>query len=117
RYNSEDKIINTCYNQKNLFNTLSFFYNRIFRFFRLILCDDFLNNFSSDRSHMIAEDGSWMAPPPSWDKICREGLNNISDFISMDQNTLSDISNVLSEDEMLRKFSVRKHLIVNCVDS
>ncbi|KAK6731788.1 hypothetical protein RB195_007942 [Necator americanus] len=75
------------------------------RFFRVIPCAEFLSNFSSDRSHMIAENGSWMAPPPQWEKIYKNGLNNIHDFICMDPNILSEISTVLDENEMMLKFS------------
>ncbi|EYC10678.1 hypothetical protein Y032_0054g2492 [Ancylostoma ceylanicum] len=74
------------------------------RFFRLIPSADFLTHFSSDRSHMIADDGKWMAPPPNWEKIYKDGLNNIHDFISMDPALLSEISTVLNEDEMEQKF-------------
>ncbi|CAJ0594218.1 unnamed protein product [Cylicocyclus nassatus] len=75
------------------------------RFFRVIPCAAFLESFSSDRSHMVAADGSWLAPPPSWDKLCKQGLHNIDDFISMDRNMLSDISQVFNENEMFLRFS------------
>eukprot|EP00761_Pharyngomonas_kirbyi_P013606 gb/GECH01013635.1/.p1 GENE.gb/GECH01013635.1/~~gb/GECH01013635.1/.p1 ORF type:complete len:194 (+),score=37.95 gb/GECH01013635.1/:1-582(+) len=37
--------------------------------FRVVKASDFLNYFSSDRSHMITHDGNWLAPPPSYDII------------------------------------------------
>ncbi|KAL6731910.1 hypothetical protein Aduo_002730 [Ancylostoma duodenale] len=78
--------------------------NEYSRFFRLIPSADFLANFSSDRSHMITEDGKWMSPPPNWEKICKDGLNNIHDFISMDPILLPEISTVLNEHDMEQKF-------------
>lgn len=36
--------------------------------FRMIEREDFLESFSSDRSHM-KRDGEWLAPPPSWPPI------------------------------------------------
>ncbi|VDL72778.1 unnamed protein product [Nippostrongylus brasiliensis] len=70
------------------------------RYFRIIPCQEYLQHFSSDRSHMLAEDGTWMSPPPAWDPILKNGLNNIEDFISMDQDILKDISVVVGENEM-----------------
>jgi len=34
--------------------------------FRLVSAEDYLENLGSDRSHMRAPDGSWLAPPPPW---------------------------------------------------
>ncbi|KJH45267.1 hypothetical protein DICVIV_08683 [Dictyocaulus viviparus] len=77
------------------------------RYFRVISCAHYLAQFSSDRSHMKRQDGTWLAPPPSWELICRNGQNNIEKFISMDPNVMSEISTVLSEDEMFRKYSTK----------
>ncbi|KAK6011314.1 hypothetical protein OSTOST_23607 [Ostertagia ostertagi] len=75
--------------------------------FRVIPCVEYLTHFSSDRSHMKDENGEWIAPPPDWEPISKNGLNNINDFISMDPNILPNISVVLDEDEMHRRFSGR----------
>jgi protein N-terminal glutamine amidohydrolase len=37
--------------------------------FRVVRADTFLMHFYSDRSHMKKEDGTWIAPPPSYDCI------------------------------------------------
>jgi hypothetical protein len=34
--------------------------------FRVIRGEDYLRDFSTDRSHMRRSDGSWIAPPPAW---------------------------------------------------
>ncbi|PIO66584.1 hypothetical protein TELCIR_11700, partial [Teladorsagia circumcincta] len=75
------------------------------RCFRIIPCADYLSHFSSDRSHMKDENGAWIAPPPNWEPISKNGSSNIQDFISMDSNVLADVSVVLDEDEMYRRFS------------
>jgi hypothetical protein len=36
-------------------------------FFRLVGREEWLRELSSDRSHMRVPDGTWTAPPPSWD--------------------------------------------------
>ncbi|CAD7701527.1 unnamed protein product [Ostreobium quekettii] len=63
------------------------------RFFRVIPAAAYLDNFASDRSHMVAEDGSWKAPPPEYP--CLVAKNG-------DTMTLSkylDMSIVDSQDE------------------
>ncbi|KAJ1347196.1 Protein N-terminal glutamine amidohydrolase [Parelaphostrongylus tenuis] len=75
------------------------------RYFRVIPCAHYITHFSSDRSHMKGEDGSWLAPPPVWAPIYRDGLNNIQEFISMDPNVLPQISTVMNEDDMFGKYS------------
>ena len=41
--------------------------------FRVLEAFEYLEEFSSDRSHMRREDGSWMAPPPPWPAIRKAG--------------------------------------------
>lgn len=41
--------------------------NYVSPLFRLILAEDFVTRFYSDRSHMKATDGTWLQPPPEWD--------------------------------------------------
>lgn len=40
------------------------------RFFRIIPASRFLSLFSSDRSHMLRPDRSWIKPPPNYPPIC-----------------------------------------------
>ena len=37
--------------------------------FRVVKGTDYLNNFASDRSHMVNPDGSWKSPPPDYAPI------------------------------------------------
>nr|CAG4641985.1 EOG090X0C0Q [Eurycercus lamellatus] len=58
--------------------------SRFQRFFRVIPATEFLEVFSSDRSHMKREDGSWMKPPPTYPPIhCGPSTHNFPSFISM----------------------------------
>lgn len=50
---------------------------------RVIPASEFLDNFSSDRSHMRKSDGSWIKPPPNYPPICPQGINNLDHFIQM----------------------------------
>ncbi|VDM55452.1 unnamed protein product [Angiostrongylus costaricensis] len=74
------------------------------RYFRVIPCTHYITHFSSDRSHMKREDGSWLSAPPVWPLICKDGLNNIQEFISMDPNVLPQISTVMDEHGMVEKY-------------
>uniref|UniRef100_A0A0K0D9Y9 Protein N-terminal glutamine amidohydrolase n=1 Tax=Angiostrongylus cantonensis TaxID=6313 RepID=A0A0K0D9Y9_ANGCA len=74
------------------------------RYFRVIPCTHYIAYFSSDRSHMKREDGSWLSPPPVWPPICKDGLNNIQEFISMDPIVLPQLSTVMDENEMVEKY-------------
>lgn len=38
----------------------------VYRLFRVVHAPLFVQSFSSDRSHMIAEDGHWLSPPPPY---------------------------------------------------
>ncbi|CAH8464314.1 unnamed protein product [Heterobilharzia americana] len=89
---------------------------RLHRYFRVIPGVDYLNHFSSDRSHMQREDGSWVSPPPSYDRI--RGKSSVSRHTlpfywdmkidAIDQNSLSttDIYGcVLTEGDFFGKFS------------
>jgi protein N-terminal glutamine amidohydrolase len=42
------------------------------RMYRLVPAEVFLENFASDRSHMLS-DGEWRAPIPSWPAIQNQG--------------------------------------------
>ena len=57
------------------------------RKFRVINIDDFLMHFASDRSHMKAENGDWIKPPPLYPCIqTSQSSNNITNFVSVDPN-------------------------------
>ncbi|KAI7901679.1 N-terminal glutamine amidase-domain-containing protein [Cokeromyces recurvatus] len=53
--------------------------------FRLISAQLYLDYFQSDRSHMLKEDGTYMAPPPSYQAIIssENGTSNLDYYISM----------------------------------
>lgn len=72
--------------------------------FRLIPLQSYLDYFSSDRSHMLSESGEYLSPPPSW-PIIQSPLalssNQIPHFISMDPIHLSEISRIMSLDQII----------------
>uniref|UniRef100_A0A8R1TU96 Tyrosine--tRNA ligase n=1 Tax=Onchocerca volvulus TaxID=6282 RepID=A0A8R1TU96_ONCVO len=75
------------------------------RYFRIISSSDYLQHFSSDRSHMLETYGNYKAPLPSWPAIYDPDIgNNLHSFISMDSDLLKDISKVYDEN------SFRKHI-------
>ncbi|KAK4473493.1 hypothetical protein MN116_002857 [Schistosoma mekongi] len=89
---------------------------RLRRFYRVIPGTDYLNYFSSDRSHMQRDDGSWMAPPPSYGCICGQNSgssHNLPFYLDMTMNVVGENSlitdrvygTVLSENEFFEKFS------------
>jgi hypothetical protein len=41
--------------------------------FRIIEASEYVKSFSSDRSHMRDKNGDWLAPPPAWSPILKEG--------------------------------------------
>ncbi|KAK7087624.1 hypothetical protein V1264_021650 [Littorina saxatilis] len=74
------------------------------RLFRVVPGDVYLNTFASDRSHMLKEDGSWMATPPSYPCIQTQAYqNNLADFISMKEN--GGVGSVLTPSQLLQIFS------------
>lgn len=77
-----------------------------YRKFRVINAKSFLLNFSSDRSHMMKENGSWMMPPPLYPCIQSPNTaNNLELYISMNDDSdlygrvinVSDFSNKVSK--------------------
>jgi protein N-terminal glutamine amidohydrolase len=74
-----------------------------FRFFRVIPATVYLQTFSSDRSHMLQQDGSWSKPPPSWPIIQSASEKmNLDSFISMDAK--QGCGEVFSLTEFVKKF-------------
>jgi hypothetical protein len=53
--------------------------------FRLIPATDYVEHFSSDRSHMKLTSGNWAAPPPQWPMIVRGGQSNLFDWLDVNQ--------------------------------
>ncbi|KAM3725956.1 Protein N-terminal glutamine amidohydrolase [Dirofilaria immitis] len=67
------------------------------RYFRVINGSDYLQHFSSNRSHMLEANGNYKAPVPSWPTIYHPDIgNNLHSFISMDSHLLEDISKDLN---------------------
>lgn len=59
---------------------------------RVISAQDYIEHFSSDRSHMRTEEGRWRAPPPAWPVIAKEGHPiNLEAFIDMDRDFLGEV--------------------------
>ncbi|KAI8053159.1 N-terminal glutamine amidase-domain-containing protein [Gilbertella persicaria] len=67
--------------------------------FRLIPAEVYLQQFQSDRSHML-KNGEYIAKPPSYPAITR-GMHNLDSFISM--NPSSGHGTVLSNDQFFSK--------------
>jgi hypothetical protein len=53
--------------------------------FRLVPAREYVANLASDRSHMRAPDGAWLAPPPPWEPYGAGRPNNLHDWIDMDR--------------------------------
>lgn len=73
------------------------------RFFRVLPVSKFMSLFSSDRSHMRREDGTWAKPPPTYAPICRNGVNNLQKFLDMTApgNEFGELFNLM---ELVRRF-------------
>ncbi len=71
--------------------------------FHLVEAATYLERFSSDRSHMRRDDGSWQAPPPDWDPIfdADEGMN-LQKFIDMNDTSFGE---VLTRGQFRRRFA------------
>jgi len=55
--------------------------------FRVVEAERFLATFATDRSHMLAADGSWLHPPPPWPPpraASAEALTNLWRFLDME---------------------------------
>ena len=76
------------------------------RMYRVVPATAYLNEFASDRSHMLdPKDGSWLAEPPSYPPIrTKDCSNNIQQFISMDDTALP-FCRVVSETDFVKMFT------------
>ncbi len=53
---------------------------------RLIEADYYVQNFSSDRSHMRDANGEWLAPPPGWPAIMNASKSNLIDWLDISRD-------------------------------
>jgi hypothetical protein len=59
--------------------------------FRVIDADEYVDDFSSDRSHMLDRDGRWLVKPPSWNPITKEGGKSLAELIDMRNQSLGAV--------------------------
>lgn len=73
------------------------------RMYRVIPANYYLENFASDRSHMVNfKTGEYNSPPPNYSCIeCKTSRNNINEFINMDKN---EHGTIMSEKEFQNFF-------------
>ena len=69
--------------------------------FRLIPATDYVEHFSSDRSHMKLTSGRWAAPPPQWPMIIRDGQSNLFDWLDVNHKAPGQL---LTLDELMHDF-------------
>jgi hypothetical protein len=62
--------------------------------FRVIEPKDFIENFASDRSHMLDAAGGWLQPPPPWEPIGIGKESNLHSFINMDDTAFGIVMNL-----------------------
>ncbi|RLB65761.1 MAG: hypothetical protein DRI90_01165 [Deltaproteobacteria bacterium] len=71
--------------------------------FRVVPVGDFLTTFATDRSHMLAPDGSWLAPPPPWTAPAADGQEaNLMRFVDMGDDVAGDVVDLAG---LLRRFA------------
>ena len=85
--------------------------------FRVVRAEFYLENFYSDRMHMM-EDGQWLATPPSYDCITtpnmiknkRGHFSNLDDYIAMSRKSkgkdTSKLGEVLTLEQLRSKFGL-----------
>ena len=80
------------------------FASRSGHYFRPISGSQYLETFSSDRSHMIDKSsGKWLSPPPSYDPIFKSDLgHNLQDFLSFSNNSVA--GQWMAGDELVDSF-------------
>ena len=59
--------------------------------FRVLDAETFLNEFSSDRSHMLIGENQYREPVPAWDPIGGDKPSNLHRFINMDFPFVGDV--------------------------
>jgi hypothetical protein len=56
---------------------------------------DYVDVFSSDRSHMLTADGKWQVEPPLWKPILRNESSNLMELVDMDKPFIGSVMNYL----------------------
>ncbi|KAJ7582849.1 N-terminal glutamine amidase-domain-containing protein [Mycena floridula] len=70
--------------------------------FRVIPAREYLDNFASDRSHMLSSDGVYMSPPPEHQalagpKAAALGItHNLMSFVAMDEHSFGKVEDLES---------------------
>lgn len=75
------------------------------RMYRVVPARDYLENFASDRSHMIDKNtGNYIAEPPKYECIkCKNSDNNLHEYTTMNQTSQHGI--LMSESQFENYFS------------
>lgn len=63
--------------------------------FRVIDAQEFVDVFSSDRSHMLTPDGQWQVTPPLWEPIFRNERSNLMDLVDMEKSSIGTVMDYL----------------------
>ena len=53
----------------------------------MVAADEYLTAFASDRSHMLKEDGSWLAEPPTYPCIQTQGKWQVQNLAALNTNS------------------------------
>ena len=75
--------------------------------FKVIVRHQFIQKFSSDRSHMRTPSGQWVASPPPWPQIFHSGKNTLNNFIKMTPDT--PLEPVFTQQEFGLLFNSKNH--------
>ena len=81
--------------------------NELLPVFRLVSPQDYLQNYSTDRSHMLDKNGKWQQPPPEWQAPYHadKGMN-LFDYLNMEEGVTGESlkGEVLGLQSMLNRF-------------
>lgn len=67
--------------------------------FKAIDSKDYLNSFTSDRSHMIDAEGNWLSAPPKWASIGKDGglpLPSLLDFTDSSDQKIYNLDELMA---------------------
>jgi hypothetical protein len=76
-------------------------------FFRILSPQDYLDHLSTDRSHMLDENGEWLHPPPQWEApFTREMGMNLYQFAQIEEGSIAEgfVGEVLDLQTMRQRF-------------
>lgn len=64
--------------------------------FRVLVYEEFLAHFSSDRRHMVNENQEWIAQAPPWPCITApgRGVHTLDDFLDLGDNQIGTVLNL-----------------------